>query len=104
MAPMMLVAEPRIKAAVLFCGGYFGSRRLPEVDAYQYSRHVQIPVLMLNGKYDLIFPMHTSQLPFFEHVGTAAGSKIVPFDKTGHIPPLKESVEHADEWLREVLR
>jgi len=50
-------------------------RGLPEADAINFAPHVTIPVLMLNGKYDFIFPVETSQMPLFRALGTPENLK-----------------------------
>jgi dienelactone hydrolase len=76
-AAVALAVEPRIKAAVLQTGGYVpgGGVPRPEVDAVNFVPRIHAPTLMLNGRYDVIFPYATSQVPFFEQLGTPARDK-----------------------------
>lgn len=87
---ILLALEKRPKVAVFLDGGfklgrglsdtpkptpelgtqYEYARPLPEVDEVNFAPRVTIPVLMLNGKYDFIFPVETSQLPMFRALGT----------------------------------
>ena len=55
----------RFKAAVLVVGGFFISRAMPEVEAINFAPRVQIPVLMLNGRYDFFLPEDGTQIPMF---------------------------------------
>jgi predicted esterase len=97
-APVLLVTESRFKAALFIAGGYYPTAWLPEIDARRYTPHVKIPVLMLNGSCDAIFPMDTSQNPLFRHLGSA--DKQHELLLAGHTIPAKEAVRIADEWLR----
>ena len=66
-----LALEPRFKAAVLLDGGFTQeSKVLPELDALNYVTRVTLPVLMINGNSDLIFPLETGQKPYFHFLGT----------------------------------
>ncbi len=64
MSPRLLAVEPRFKAAILISGGSF-ERVPPEVDPWNFAPHVKIPLLMLNGRDDYLFPLETSQRPLF---------------------------------------
>ncbi|HKA05954.1 MAG TPA: dienelactone hydrolase family protein [Gemmataceae bacterium] len=98
-APVLLVAEPRFKAAVLISGGYHhGSAWVPEIDPRRYAPHFKLPVLMLNGNCDAIFPLRTSQTPLFRHLGSS--DKQHKLFTAGHWVPADEAVRIADEWLR----
>jgi pimeloyl-ACP methyl ester carboxylesterase len=98
MAPVLLVAEPRFKAAVLVAGGYEPTAWLPEVESRRYTPHVKMPVLMINGSYDTIFSVKSSQLPMFRHLGSS--DKQHKFLPTSHVVPADQGVSIADEWLK----
>jgi predicted esterase len=97
-APVLLAAEPRFQAAVLISGGYHVSTWVPEIEPRRYTPHVKIPVLMLNGSCDAIFPVRSSQNPMFRHLGSA--DKQHKILTAGHTVPVDEAVRIADEWLR----
>ena len=66
-----LALEPRFKTAVLLDGGFpQESKVLPELDALNYVTRVTLPVLMINGDSDLIFPLELGQKPYFHLLGT----------------------------------
>ena len=97
-APVLLVAEPRFKAAVLIGGGYRPIAWIPETEPRRYAPHVKLPVLMLNGNCDAVFPLRSSQTPLFRHLGsTDKQHKVLT---GGHSVPVDEAVRIADEWLR----
>ena len=57
----------------------------PEVDSWNFAPRVHIPVLMLNGRDDFIFPVETNQKPLFRAFGTKAPDKKHVLDHGG--PP-----------------
>ena len=61
--PIILALDPRLRAGVLLMGGYWSNTRAPEVDPFNFAPRVRVPVLMLNGDQDFIFPLRTSQRP-----------------------------------------
>jgi eukaryotic-like serine/threonine-protein kinase len=52
--------EPRFKALVLLCGGFWLQKRLPEADQINFAPRIKAPVLMLSGRFDYVFPTGTS--------------------------------------------
>jgi hypothetical protein len=46
-----------------------------EIDELNFAPRVQTPLLMVNGRYDFIFPVDTSQKPMFSLLGTAEANK-----------------------------
>jgi dienelactone hydrolase len=99
--PVLLVAEPRFKAAVFVGGGYPAEAWLPEIDPRRYAPHMKLPVLMINGSYDTIFPVKSLQLPMFRHLGSADKQhKLLP---SSHVVPADKGVSIADEWLKSRL-
>ncbi len=80
-APAILVTEPQVKAAVFLAGGLDGGGGgsdvpfSPEIDAATYAPRVKMPVLMLNGREDIRFPYETSQVPYFNLLGSPPGKK-----------------------------
>jgi eukaryotic-like serine/threonine-protein kinase len=72
--PYLLALEPRFKAAVLLSGGSF-EKVPPEVDSWNFAPRVRIPILMLNGRDDYLFPLESSQLPLFRLLGTPENHK-----------------------------
>src|SRR2546430_3650470 len=62
--------EKRIRVVVLNVGGMEMEKALPEVDQINYLPRITQPVLMLNGTYDMYFPVESSQKPMFRLLGT----------------------------------
>lgn len=73
-AVRMLAVYPRFKAGVLSSGGVSYTHP-PETNGWNFAPRVQTPVLMLNGRYDFIFPLETNQQPLFRAFGTKEPDK-----------------------------
>jgi dienelactone hydrolase len=100
--PVIVVVEPRFTAAVLIGGGYSERPLMPEVEPFNYAPHVNIPVLMINGRHDVWWPLESSQMPFYEDLGTP--DKEIKLYDSGHATPADETAEFADQWLQRKLR
>ncbi|MHC4432752.1 MAG: alpha/beta hydrolase family protein [Planctomycetota bacterium] len=67
--PLMLAMEDRIRLGILEAGGFpLGtSEKIREVfDIARFAGHVDVPVLMINGTDDSLFPYETHQRPLHE--------------------------------------
>ena len=96
-APFMLASEPRFKSAVLIAGGLGGT--ISSTNSRMVSR-ITVPVLLLAGRYDYIFPVDTSQVPFMHLLGTPAKDKRHVVFEAGHLPlPRSELIRETLEWL-----
>jgi len=82
-APHLIAVESRIKAAVLLLGCIRG-KEPAEVDPWNFASRVKIPVLMLNGRSDLICDLETAQLPLFHMLGTPENDKLHLLYDGGH--------------------
>lgn len=102
-APFVLAMEPRIKAAVLYSAGYTRYKARAEVEPYNYTPRVHAPTLMLNGKFDTVFPYETSQLPFYNHLGTPVPDKRMVLSDQGHILTLDKAIPATLEWYDKYL-
>ena len=70
MGGVMLAIEPRFRVAVLNVAGLSMMPLRPEEDPVNFLPRIHIPVLMLSGKYDSVFPLESSQKPFFRLLGS----------------------------------
>ena len=103
-AAALLAVEPRFKVAVLSSAGLWFQRASPEVDATNFVTRVTLPTLMLNGRYDDLFPIESAQLPFFRRLGTAPGDKKHLIYEGGHGGvPHTEEVRETLDWLDKYL-
>lgn len=100
---LMVVVEPRFKAAVLRVAGLKHQRALPEADPSSVVRRVTLPVLMLNGQQDYFFPYETSQLPLYELLGTPAEDKRHMVYPGGHTVPRVALIRETLDWLDRYL-
>ena len=91
--------EPRIKAAVLVGGGLEFGKALPEGGRSQFVPHVKVPVLMINGRYDNVFPIETSQKPMFSLLGRPPRDKRHAVFEAGHVPPTDLMRKDILDWL-----
>jgi dienelactone hydrolase len=109
LGPEWLAIEPRFKTGVLMSGGFETWDLLPEIDPVNYTPHVTVPVLMVNGREDFDLPYATAQVPMFKMLGTPAADKKHAVFEGGHIPakrqePIKEMLDWLDKYLGPVKR
>ena len=106
--PMMLSVVKDLKVGVMVAGGATRAGAdsvLPAGDPFNYAPDVRQPVLMLNGKNDVIYPLENQKL-IFEHLGSEIKRhSIFP---SGHgfelRPSLKPRFEReVVDWLNEHL-
>ena len=92
----VLAVEPRFKVAVLVAGGFLESS-LPEFAMQNYLPQIELPVLLVTGRYDFTQPYETSQKPFFDLLGTPPEDKRHVVLEGGHLPP------QYSEMVRQIL-
>jgi cephalosporin-C deacetylase-like acetyl esterase len=123
---ILLAVEKRLKTAILLDGGFpigrmasdspipfpqlGGEQRptlqlLPEADAINFAPRVRMPVLMLNGRYDFIFPVEASQIPMFRALGTPENLKQHVILDTPHnvFNAGSITIRHILDWLDQYL-
>lgn len=100
---IMPAVEQRIKVVVLNVGGMIMTRAMPEVDQINFLPRVKQPVLMLNGKHDMFFPVETSQKPMFDFLGTPKDDKKIIIYESGHLVPRTEFVKETLLWYDKYL-
>ena len=108
MAPIALALEARIKTAVLNVGGFSNRPYLPEADPLNFAPHVSTPLLLISGEYDTVFPLETSQRPFFALLGTPPEDKEHRVTERAHIIPpdvlFRETLDWFDRYLGPLRR
>jgi len=102
-APIVLALEERIKASVLIIGGFWQQQGPPEVEDINFAPRVKSPVLMLNGKYDFVFPVETSQVPMFRLLGTSESDKRHLLFDSGHSIPRRDLITETLQWFDRYL-
>jgi formylglycine-generating enzyme required for sulfatase activity/dienelactone hydrolase len=100
----LLALDERLKVAVLMAPGFTYRLLPPEADPVNYVSRVKMPVLMLGGRHDYVFPLETSQAPLFDRLGTAPEQKRhVVFD-AGHLDfPRSQTIREVLAWLDRYL-
>jgi cephalosporin-C deacetylase-like acetyl esterase len=94
--------EPRLKAAILLGGGLI-SNEMPETNPVHYARRIQVPMLMLVGRYDSMIGFESAIEPLYRLFGTAPEDKVMKAYDTDHIPPKSEFVTEILKWLDRYL-
>jgi dienelactone hydrolase len=103
LGPLLIALEPRIRAAVLNVGGLKFQGTMPEADPFHYAPRVRIPVLMLNGELDQVFPLETSSKPLFEILGTADSLKQHVIEEGGHVLRGESVIRETLAWFDRFL-
>jgi eukaryotic-like serine/threonine-protein kinase len=96
---LLVAVDKRFKASINYVAGLNFHRALPEVDDLNYVPRVTIPVLMLNGRLDYVFPYVTSQVPMFNMIGTPFAHKRHVVFETGHYVPRVQLIKEVLDWL-----
>jgi dienelactone hydrolase len=100
----VLAMEPRFKAAVLILAGLSYRDMLPEVDAVNFVPRITTPVLMLEGRYDHLFPVDSSQQPLMTLLGSPPDRKRQVLFDAGHGPlPRGQTIAESLAWLDKFL-
>ena len=58
-----------------------------------------MPILMVNGRYDYVFPLESSQKPMFRFLGTPEKDKRHAVFDGGHSPAHDQIIKEVLEWL-----
>jgi serine/threonine protein kinase/cephalosporin-C deacetylase-like acetyl esterase len=103
MGSVLPAVEPRIKVCVLVVPGFNLQRSLPEVDELNFAPRVNVPVLMLNGRFDFFYPVETSQEPMFRFLGSPKEHKRRVVYNTSHNIPNNELIKETLDWLDKYL-
>jgi eukaryotic-like serine/threonine-protein kinase len=103
MGGVMMGIEPRFKAGILLVAGLGPLPTRPEVDPLNFLPRVHIPTLMLNGRYDDVFRLETSQLPYFQLLGTPPEHKRHVLYDEGHWVPRDQLIRESLTWLDRYL-
>jgi dipeptidyl aminopeptidase/acylaminoacyl peptidase len=96
--------RPEFKTAIFVSGGMADFSQGDQIHMSGLLPHITIPVLMLNGKFDYLFPPASSQEPFFELLGTSDEQKRRVVYDSGHWPlPRNELIRETLDWLDKYL-
>ena len=103
MGGILPAVEPRLKASVLYVGGFDLRNALPEVEPINFAPRITIPTLMLNGLYDFFFPAECCQESMFRLLGAPPEHKRRVVYETGHNVPRPELIKETLNWLDKYL-
>jgi eukaryotic-like serine/threonine-protein kinase len=95
--------EDRIKVLALISPGFHLYKLLPEADPLNFAPRVKVPVLMLNGRFDFMFPVGSSQEPMFRLLGTPKEQIHRVVYQTGHDIPRDQMIKETLDWLDRYL-
>jgi pimeloyl-ACP methyl ester carboxylesterase len=102
----LLALEERIKVAVLISGGLPTRDSPPEADPVNYLPRIRIPVLLIGGNYDSLFPVETLQKPLLSLLGTDPQHKRHVILEGGHgfsNLPRAQVIRETLAWLDQYL-
>lgn len=103
-APIALAIEDRFDAAVLNVGGLWDVYHFrPEIDPINFITRVRTPVLMLNGEFDIVFPLDRAQEPMFDLLGTDPGHKKHYISADAHMVSRDIMIRETLDWLDRYL-
>jgi formylglycine-generating enzyme required for sulfatase activity/dienelactone hydrolase len=96
--PILVTIDGRLKACIFLDGGFYLRPTSPEIDQLNFAPRLKAPTLMVNGRYDFIFPPETSQRAMFRSLGTPEKDKRYVVLETAHDVSVGRN-----EMMREVL-
>ena len=100
----LLALENRFRAAVLMSAGMGGVPGFPDADALNYAGHITMPLLLLSGRHDFVYPLETVAKPLFERIGTPGERKRhVVFDAGHMMFPRGPMIQEVLRWLNHHL-
>jgi serine/threonine protein kinase/dienelactone hydrolase len=92
--------EDRLKINIILVGGLKTTRKpRPEADPINYVTRIKIPTLMLNGKYDMKFPLEESAKATLALLGTPKEDKVLKLYDTDHFIPINELIKETLAWF-----
>lgn len=96
----VLALESRFRAALLLLPGFPQAIYPPETLSLNHVPRITLPVLMIGGEYDYIFPRETAQEPLFDRLGTPDPEKRHLVYEMGHGPfPVGQTLRDVLPWL-----
>jgi pimeloyl-ACP methyl ester carboxylesterase len=103
MGAIMLAVEPRFRAAVLWVPGLSPMPTQAVVDPFNFLPRVTLPMLVMSGEYDQIYPLEDSARPFFDLLGTESQDKRHFIAEGGHSIPLVDATRETLDWFDRYL-
>jgi eukaryotic-like serine/threonine-protein kinase len=105
LGPPLLTMEPRLKTGVLYAAGFFTTEPVEGniMQPIHYLPRIKVPVLMLNGELDNLYPLEASARPFFDLIGTPAADKKLVIAPSGHFVPRDLLIRETLDWMDNYL-
>jgi dienelactone hydrolase len=105
---ILLAVEPRLKAAVLYVAGLSTTPAPEATDPFNFAPRVHVPVLIVNARYDQVFPLQTHAQPLFDLLGTDQKQHYVSeggylAGDGGHFVPTPELARETIRWFDRYL-
>jgi len=98
MGAIIPAVEDRLSLSILVSAGFPSSKPYPEADAINYISRVEVPTLILNGRYDATFPFENNVIPFFNFLGTPEDDKRLYLIDSGHLVYKKNRINEILNW------
>jgi len=90
--------EDRIALNILVAAGFPSTKAYPEADEINYITRVVVPTLILNGKYDVIFPLENNVRHFYNLLGTPEKDKKLHLIDASHNFYKRDRVKPILDW------
>ncbi len=105
-AGSLVAVEPRLRAVVFEAGGLLNTSSLRKerllLEWRHYLPQIQVPVLMINGQFDPIYPVKESQEPMFNLLGSPIKEHYVHPNGHHMLPPLVK-FDQIQRWFDQHL-
>ena len=98
MGAIIPAVEDRIALNILVAAGFPNTKPYPEADEINYISRIEAPTLILNGRYDAIFPLETNVIHFYNLLGTPEKDKRLHIIDAGHNFYKKDRIKPILEW------
>ncbi|MCA9214923.1 MAG: SUMF1/EgtB/PvdO family nonheme iron enzyme [Planctomycetales bacterium] len=101
LGPLLTSIDDRCKAAVLHCGGASPNRANAVTETSNFFPYVRTPTLMVNCRYDAIFPQSAQEAMFnnFRLLDPTQKEHLVYNTDYGHCAPREGYINQAQKWL-----
>ena len=90
--------DDRITLNILVAAGFSKIELFPEADELNYIQRVKVPTLILNGRFDAIFPLETNAIYFYNLIGTPEKDKSLQVIDAGHNFYKKDRIKPILDW------
>ena len=101
MGSIMLALESRFRVGILNVAGFSPKPTQPAVDPFNFAPRVRVPVRMMSGQFDPMFPLEPSARPLFEALGDIDKDHYI--SAGAHFVPWPEFAQQTLEWLDRYL-